>query len=167
MPETCSFFDKIKFGKFVRLVGFIKKKFYDARSHERETELLPLAYSFLTVTLHVVTTCFTTNFAKRTIISIPNLYYLRVLAYIYNTVLITAEGKIQKQFQFLLTVKSAKALGVGNTTGKMWVCPLPSYGLQHWAEELQHNCSTFSSHVSGVCLLLVEHSNAQNTITES
>ena len=27
MPETCKvFFDKIKFGKFVRLVGFIKKK---------------------------------------------------------------------------------------------------------------------------------------------
>jgi hypothetical protein len=27
MPETCGvFFDKIKFGKFARLVGFIKKK---------------------------------------------------------------------------------------------------------------------------------------------
>jgi len=66
-----------------------------------------------------------------------------------------------------LTVKSAKALGVGNTTGKMWVCPLTFYGLQHWAEELQRNCSTFSSYMSGVSLLLVELSNAQSIRTES
>jgi hypothetical protein len=33
IPETCSFFDKIKFGKFVRLVGFIKKKFVTMHGH--------------------------------------------------------------------------------------------------------------------------------------
>jgi len=34
MPGTCRVFDKIKFGKFVRLVGFIKKKFVTMHGHK-------------------------------------------------------------------------------------------------------------------------------------
>jgi hypothetical protein len=33
MPETCRVFDKIKFGKIVRLVGFIEKKFVAMHGH--------------------------------------------------------------------------------------------------------------------------------------
>ena len=33
MPETCRVFDNIKFGKFVRLVGFIEKKFVTMHGH--------------------------------------------------------------------------------------------------------------------------------------
>ena len=32
-PKHVEFFDKIKFGKFVRLVGFIKKKFVMMHGH--------------------------------------------------------------------------------------------------------------------------------------
>jgi len=33
MPETCRDFYKIKFGKFVRLFGFIKKQFVTMHGH--------------------------------------------------------------------------------------------------------------------------------------
>jgi hypothetical protein len=33
MPETCRVFDKIKFEKLLRLVGFIKKKFVAMHGH--------------------------------------------------------------------------------------------------------------------------------------
>ena len=33
MPETCRFFDKIKFMKFVGLVGFVENKFVTMHGH--------------------------------------------------------------------------------------------------------------------------------------
>jgi hypothetical protein len=56
MPEACRVFYKIKFGKFVRLVGFIKKKFVTAHGHMNVKLATPLAQadSLLTVRMFCI-----------------------------------------------------------------------------------------------------------------
>jgi len=51
MPKHVEFFDKIKFGKFVRLVGFIKRKFVTMYGHMK-------------VKLHEILKSYTRSFSK-------------------------------------------------------------------------------------------------------